>query len=60
MTSEAKPQTNTCPRANGETRLEPQISQITQGKNTKNCVTLFVSYPSVSIPTETKSLICSF
>ena len=29
-TSEANPQTDTCPRANGETSLEPQISQIAQ------------------------------
>ena len=28
--NEAKPQTDTCPRANGETSLEPQISQIAQ------------------------------
>ena len=36
MIREAKPQTNTCPRANGEAILEPQISQITQ-KNLTIC-----------------------
>jgi hypothetical protein len=52
MTNEAKPQADTCPRANGEAILKPQIPQIThknliicEDKSQTACLASFLAAP---------------